>query len=115
GSIMAAGTPLTSLEVHDRILALANEPDRLWDYLSNIIPFLLGPAINDFTPQTAYAGTLVEIHGSHFAASRTDNEVTVVGRPALVVDAGPNLLKVITDPATHTGPVKVTVGGRSAA
>jgi hypothetical protein len=111
---MAASTPPTSLEVRDQIIALANQPELIQDYLSRVLPFLLGPVISDFTPQKGYAGTLVEIHGGNFAAARHDNDVTVGGRPAMVVEAAPNLLKVITDPAMHTGPVKVTIGGHSA-
>jgi hypothetical protein len=53
---------------------------------------------------------MLEIRGQNFALDRTENTVTVAGKPAIVVYASSTKLKVITDLATTSGPVKVKIG-----
>nr|MDO8111036.1 IPT/TIG domain-containing protein [Candidatus Sigynarchaeota archaeon] len=72
-----------------------------------------GPAIIDFQPVQGYAGTLIVIGGSGFSIERNNNYVEVGGRPARVIAAEPNRLIVITHHQTRTGPVKVTVDGKT--
>ena len=71
------------------------------------------PVVTDFSPMSGHGGDLLEIEGIRFGATRTENQVRVGGRDALVIDASPTQLRVVTDPATETGPVEVTVGGET--
>src|ERR1041385_6484603 len=105
---------LTIDEVRQHIIALANEPEKLKEYLESKIPFLLGPKISDFSPRQGYAGTLLEIQGSNFATDKKDNEVTVGGKPAEVVYSSPTILKAITELSTGTGSLEVKVGANRA-
>jgi hypothetical protein len=72
------------------------------------------PVISHFAPRKGYPGAMLKIYGSHFAATRQDNLVTVGGQPALVVQATTTILEVITDLKTVTGPVEVKVGTHTA-
>lgn len=94
-----------------------DSPDKslIADWLRDHLPYLVGPSIASFAPMSGAPGTMVTIRGHQFATAREENSVEVGGRAALVVAASPTELKVITDGATVDGPVKVSVGGRSAA
>ena len=87
---------------------------RLKDFL-DLFPFDVGPTIVDFQPWQGYAGTIMVIAGNGFSAERNENHVKVAGEPALVVEASPDRLVVITSSKTRTGPVEVTVDGDIAA
>ena len=100
----------TIKEARKKITALADRPVKLKEYLDSNLPFLVKPAIADFSPRMGYAGTMLEIRGNGFASARQDNEVSVGGNAAKVVQASPASLKVITDLAASTGPVEVKVG-----
>jgi len=106
---------LTITEVRKRITALAGKPEKLRDYLDSIIPVLRGPSIDDFSPRRGHPGAMLKIRGRNFALARQDNEVTVGGKPAIVVEADSTTLKVITSPLTKTGPVEVKVDVNHAA
>lgn len=71
--------------------------------------------ITDFSPREGWPGSLVEIHGTEFAADRDGNIVELGGARALVVDASPERLRVLAGPGTGQGPVSVMVGGQAAA
>jgi IPT/TIG domain len=101
-------------ELRERIVSLAGRPDRLRDFLNENLPRLRGPQVVDFAPMRGRPGTIVEIHGSNFSGTRADNQVSVGGAPALVVEASESRLRAITDDTARTGPVEVTVGGRTA-
>ncbi len=105
---------VTFKDVRTSILKLTRRPEKLKNYLDYIIPFLRGPSIKSFSPRICYPGAKLEIQGANFALSRQDNEVTVNGKPAMVVKADHSKLKVITDPGTTTGQVKVKIGTRTA-
>ncbi|EPE26335.1 E set [Glarea lozoyensis ATCC 20868] len=66
-----------------------------------------GPAIADFSPRSAYPGSLVVIIGHGFAPRREKNRVTIDGHRALVVTAERHRLVVISNSNSSTGPVNV--------
>lgn len=78
------------------------------------IPVVPGPRIDDVTPAAGPPGTVVEVLGQRFAARAQDNEVQVGGEKALVLEASPSRLMVLTGPGTTTGPIAVRVAGRTA-
>ena len=73
-----------------------------------------GPRITDFDPVAGQPAERMVIRGSGFASTREGNDVTVGGKPAIVVDAQPGTLVALLSADTVTGPVEVTVDGRSA-
>ncbi|WP_428265863.1 IPT/TIG domain-containing protein [Haliangium sp.] len=66
-----------------------------------------GPKIVEFEPVAGYAGTTMVIIGANFGATREANQVFVGGMPAVVVEAEPNKLLVITDYRSKSGAVEV--------
>lgn len=98
----------------DKQLKLTDH-SRLLEWILEHLPWYIGPSITSFSPLAGQPGTLVTICGHQFSTVREDNAVVVGGRPAFVVSATPTELRVITDSDVITGPVKVTVGGRTAA
>ena len=97
------------------ILARADTPLKLREWLDRFFPFIVGPRITFFEPSAGPPGTLVTIHGSNFSAVREENEVVVGGQPAYVASATATELKVITAANIKDGPVTVKVGAHSAA
>jgi hypothetical protein len=93
---------------------LAKSPAGLLDWLRHHLPQLVGPAIDSFTPTQGQRGTVLTITGANFSTTRADNAVTVGGAPAFVLAASPASLTVLTGPDTDTGPVEITIGGRTA-
>ena len=91
------------------------EARRLRGFLDLVIdPGDPKPVIADFQPWQGHAGTAVIIAGNNFSDKREENYVTIGGHPALVVEATPNRLLVISSTHTETGPVQVTVAGETA-
>ena len=105
---------LTAAAAATAIRALATSPLRLRDWLDRYLPFVVGQRITHFEPIAGPPATLVTIYGSSFSALRHENQVDVGGRPAYVAAASSTELKVITSSDVQTGPVRVTVGGRTA-
>lgn len=96
------------------IKKLATSPEALAAWLDVHVPYIVGPSITSFDPPEGPAGCMVTIVGNNFAMVRADNIVDVGGAPATVVSASRTELKVLTAREAGDGPVKVTVGGRSA-
>jgi len=101
---------LVTREIRKRIEA----PVELAEWLRDHIPFIVGPTITHFEPVAGQPGCLVTIHGNNFAAHGADNEVEIGGYAAVVLSASSTELKVIVAREASTGPVKVTVGSRTA-
>jgi hypothetical protein len=97
------------------IRGYATAPGKLREWLDRYFPFIVGPQIAYFEPTSGQPGTLVTIHGQSFSAVREENTVTVGGKAAIVVNASPTELKVITSLEVEDGPVKVSVGAHTAA
>src|SRR3954447_2900934 len=93
---------------------VAKSPVGLLDWLRHHLPQLVGPTIETFAPTQGQRGTVLTITGSNFSTIRTDNAVTVGGAPATVLAASPTSLTVLTGPDTDTGPIEITIGGRTA-
>ena len=72
-----------------------------------------GPTVTDFTPVSGHGDTKMTIRGTGFAQVQGDNEVVVGDEPATVVSADPTELVVLVANNAQTGPVEVTVGGRT--
>ncbi|MGH7467179.1 MAG: IPT/TIG domain-containing protein [Longimicrobiales bacterium] len=106
--------PQTPEALRQHILTLAHAPEDLLHQLPQLLPYALGPRLDFFEPIQGYPGTMLEIHGHHFSADGAQNEVTVGGVPALVVEASATRLLVIAGLSTETGPVKVAIGSRCA-
>lgn len=100
----------TSLRIADHLL----DSHKLARFLDLYTLPPSGPAIADFQPWQGYAGTLLIIAGTGFAEARQGNQVEVGGRMARVIAAEPNRLTVITHHQTRTGPVKISVAGKTA-
>lgn len=92
---------------------LVRSPVDLRDWLEEHLPELVGPSISSFSPLSGPRGTIVTIEGSTFSTNRLDNAVTVGGSDAFVLSASPTQLRVLTGPDTDSGPVEVTIGGRT--
>ena len=105
---------ITEKQMQQEITALANMSEELRNHLDSMMPYLRGPQIDNFSPTKGYAGSVLEIQGRNFSATRTGNDVTVGGKPATVLKASSSMLTVLTDPLTITGPVKVQIGVRAA-
>lgn len=73
------------------------------------------PVVRGFRPIRGCPGVAIEVWGSHFAAMREDNRVTVGGVHAYVVEASAERLQVVTRYATRSGPLEVEVDGHSGA
>jgi hypothetical protein len=74
--------------VKDKILKMVDKPEELKKYLDKAVPLLKGSSITSFLPRKGYPGTILEIEGKNFSAIREANEVTIGGKPAIVVEAG---------------------------
>jgi hypothetical protein len=94
--------------------AAVKSPVQLRDWLDKNIPLLVGPAISSVEPQTAHRDAILTIQGARFSTNRADNAVTVGGVAAPVLAAAATELKVLVARNANTGPIKVTVGGRTA-
>jgi IPT/TIG domain len=92
---------------------LKGDPELLSWVLPKWIDWWRGPKISDFAPRTGYAGDVLDIVGSGFDADRLENTVTVGGAQAMVLQATPTTLKVLTDDTTVDGPVTVQVGAKT--
>lgn len=89
---------------------------RLWEFFFGAArPAPAAPVIDSFRPIRGCPGIMLEIHGRNFGSAREDNDVTVGGATAYVVEASAARLKVITSYLTKSGPLEVTVGGCLAA
>ncbi|NMO88378.1 IPT/TIG domain-containing protein [Actinomycetospora sp. TBRC 11914] len=71
----------------------------------------MATVIDSIEPVQGPRGTVLTIEGSGFSAARLDNEVEVGGAGAFVLSASPNELRVLTDPDTDSGSVRVTTPG----
>lgn len=99
-------------QISEQIQKLADDPERLKLYLDQVIPFAIGPHIDDFSPQKGYPGAILEIKGKNFVPTRDQNHVKIGGKPALVIEANSNSLKVISHPETISGKLEVGVGNK---
>jgi sugar lactone lactonase YvrE len=72
------------------------------------------PEVVSISPTAGPKTTLVTITGSNFSSAPAENEVTFNGRPATVTDASSSQLTVSVPAAADSGPVIVTVKGKSA-
>jgi len=73
-----------------------------------------GLRVDDFSPKHGWPGTIISITGHGFSPVRDSNAVYIGAERALVVEADPNRLLVVTPMTTVTAPLKVTVGGSTA-
>lgn len=107
-------TAATERKAKAEIRSLASSPLELRRWLDRNIPFIVGPRITSFEPAFGAPGTLVTITGSGFSTVREENTAVVGGQPAFVASATATELRVLTADGISTGPVKVTVGARTA-
>lgn len=94
--------------------AIAKSPLKLRDWLTERLPWLIGPRITGFEPPKGQRGTILTIKGSHFAAARADNEVTIGGTAVPVLAASATELKALVTKEVDEGPIKVKVGTHTA-
>src|ERR1041385_6085090 len=86
-------TPKAKFDVDKLSPAIKKSPIKLKDWLDLHIPTLIGPRTDSFDPKTGQRGTILTIRGARFAASRSDNEVTIGGVTAPVLAANSTELK----------------------
>ena len=72
------------------------------------------PVITSFSPLNGIYGESVEIYGSNFNATLSNNSVTFNGTPATLTSATTTKLVATVPTGSSTGPIQVTVLGRSA-
>ncbi|QEX15181.1 hypothetical protein FRZ44_04610 [Hypericibacter terrae] len=94
--------------------AIKKSPLRLRDWLDDHLPWLIGPRITSFDPPKAPRGTILTIEGWNFAPARADNQVTIGGTAVPVLAASGSMLKALVTKDVDDGPIKVTVGTRTA-
>ncbi|KAK5055957.1 hypothetical protein LTR84_012507 [Exophiala bonariae] len=63
--------------------------------------------ITDFYPRQGTGGSMIVLVGNGFASNREDNEVTIAGARALVVEAQPNRMVVISNNHAKSGAIHV--------
>jgi hypothetical protein len=107
--------PISKFDVNRLAPAIKKSPLKLKDWLDLHIPWLIGPRIDSFDPPGAQRGTILTIRGARFAASRSDNQVTIGGTSVPVLAASFGELKVLATKDVDTGPVKIKIGTRTAA
>lgn len=71
------------------------------------------PSINSINPASGPYGTQVSIDGNYFAAAAGGNKVEFNGKTATVTTASVNKLVVTVPKGAGTGPVTVTVNGKT--
>lgn len=71
-------------------------------------------AILNFTPQSGGAGTVVTLQGQNFGATPAANSVSFNGAAATVLTASASTLTVSVPNAATTGPISLTVSGKTA-
>jgi hypothetical protein len=77
-----------------------------------LIVRIVPPQVTAVSPTTGSVGTSLTITGSNFGLSQENSTVTINGSPAAVMSWSETQLVVVI-PATTTGPLVVTRGGRS--
>ena len=93
--------------------SIKKSPIKLRDWLDLHIPWWIGPRIDSVNPPDGERGTVLAIHGQHFATNRQDNQVTIGGTDLPVLSANSTELKVLVTKEVDTGPVKIKVGTHS--
>ncbi|MFN8631256.1 MAG: IPT/TIG domain-containing protein [Chloroflexota bacterium] len=93
---------------------LVRSPAALHDWLTHHLPELVGPVVSSISPGSGPRGTVLAIEGANFSTDRLANDVTVGGTSAFVLQAEASRLLVLVGPDTDSGPVEVTIGGRTA-
>jgi YD repeat-containing protein len=98
-----------------------NEIDYTYDAVGNIVqvtrttaPGAGALAVLDFTPQSGSVGTVVTIQGQNFSATPASNTVTFNGVAATVLSATATTLTASVPASATTGPIAVTVAGKTA-
>jgi len=72
-------------------------------------------AILNFTPQAGGAGAVVTLEGQNFGVTPAANAVSFNGAAATVLTASASTLTVSVPNAATTGPISITVSGKTAA
>jgi IPT/TIG domain len=93
--------------------SIKKSPIKLRDWLDFHIPWWIGPRIDSLNPPSGQRGTIITIHGQHFATNRQDNQVTIGGADLPVLSAKSTELKVLVTKDVDTDPVKIKVGTHS--
>lgn len=77
-------------------------------------PSIAGLAINGFAPLFGSANASVSIQGQGFDPIPANNEVSFGGVRATIVSAGPDLIVATVPVSAVTGPIALTVAGKTA-
>lgn len=72
------------------------------------------PSISSFSPASGPTGTIVTIAGINFSDAPGNNEIRFNGIPAMVTMSSPNEIATTVPSGASTGPITVTVAGRTA-
>jgi hypothetical protein len=72
------------------------------------------PEITSITPSSALPNTIVAITGRAFSSVFSENKVMFNGKEALVFNSSNTQLNVVVPTDAQTGPVSVTINGRTA-
>lgn len=72
------------------------------------------PEVTTINPSSAKPNTLVSITGASFSTVFSENKVSFNGKDALVANASSTQLNVVVPSDAETGPVSVTVNGKTA-
>ncbi|WP_374455287.1 IPT/TIG domain-containing protein [Nocardioides sp.] len=70
-------------------------------------------SITSVAPAVAAVGTTIDVAGTGFGSTPTDNTVTINGRPASVTSSSPDRLTVAVPTGATSGPVVVTTSSGS--
>jgi hypothetical protein len=83
-------------------------------YFTAASGFAAPPAITDFSPKAAAAGTVITISGSNFAPKATKNIVHFGAVSAEVISSSPKKMKVRVPASATYAPITITVDGLTA-
>lgn len=74
-------------------------------------PAVTAPVITSIWPASGSPATIVTINGRNFSGLRADNIVTFNGKAAVVIEASPAQLQVVSPADGSTGKISVSVNG----
>lgn len=92
------------------ILFISSIYSNNWNEVVKESKLLASPTITSFFPTSGVVGTTVNIAGSNFSTTLTDNVVTFNGISATVTAATAEIITVLVPATATTGAVKITIG-----
>ncbi|HEY9216686.1 MAG TPA: IPT/TIG domain-containing protein, partial [Phenylobacterium sp.] len=85
------------------------------NFIKWLIAWFLGLRVDNVEPRKGWPGSILTLVGHGFSANRDENQVTIGGVQALIIEAEANRLLVLAGETTASGAISVKVGAKSSA